>query len=323
MQKIFQLKMKNNNKNGAMILFLGGFILGVIITVVSAAVLYKSLQVFQNHPISIFASWERFKKHASSFWPKRFTQVVEDFLTPIDALNGKKFGKHGQLTFELYRGGTFIIDGKSHYAWQRSDSYRDAAFIRSTKALPKIYKVNMIVGDIDYSLEKILGLPQDPEYPEGPQNENGCYLLVITDEAPVGHHTNIWWHQHRKVVIDIDNNIWGHGMPNPIFMVYLDKDNKLMSYAGKKNEWQDEWKKAIEYDPHSWYKIEIEKTKDKYILTIYNDREKLLKRSEVPLKNIWHEDEYHPDYLIIGDPHENYYQGSMKIKSISLPVSFK
>ena len=244
-------------------------------------------------------------------------QVMEEFKKPLAAVSGQTFGRLDQLTFELFRNGTFEIDG-SGTARQKSASYRDSAFIRSTKQLPKTYKITIVAGEIDYNLNKIQSLKQDPEYPEGPQNENGCYLLAITDEKPTGHHTNIWWHQHRKLVIDVDNNTWGHGMPNPIFMVYFDRSNQLVSYDGDQDEWQRNWKKAVTYEPAQWYKIEIEKTGKEYILSIHNHKGSLLKRGTVAIKDVWHTDESHPEYFVVGDPHENYYQGSMSIRSIAV-----
>ncbi len=251
---------------------------------------------------------------------KKDVQAVEDFSKPIEVASGKSFGDYGQLTFELYRGGTFIIDKNPGFALQRSDNYRDVALIRSTNPLPKTYKVSAVVGDIDYDLSKIEGLRPDTEYAEGPMDENGCYLLAITDEAPTGHHTNDWWHQHRKVCIDVDNNVWGTGMPHPIFMVYFDKKNKLVSFSGKFGRWQGNWARAIMYEPHKWYKVEIKKTENEFILSVYDDKGSLLKTGTIELGNIWNEDGKHPDYLVIGDPHENYYQGSLKIKAISVPV---
>ena len=253
----------------------------------------------------------------------RYLQVEEDFSKPMMAKAPESFGKYKQLTFELHRAGTFLIDGKSGYAWQKSESYLDSAFIRSTHELPKTYKISVTVGDIGYDLENIRGLANDPNYPEGPKNENGCYLLAITDEMPAGHHTNIWWHQHRKVVIDVDNNVWGHGMPHPIFMVYFDRDNQLVSFDGDNDQWQPEWKNAVTYESNQWYSVEVEKTHDEFILRVYDRNGRLLKSASADLKNIWHEDGSHPDYFVVGDPHENYYQGSVKIRSISMPVKIQ
>ncbi|MFH0764085.1 MAG: glycoside hydrolase domain-containing protein [Candidatus Omnitrophota bacterium] len=247
-------------------------------------------------------------------------EVTEDFSQPIVAQDGKTFGEYGQFTFELFRNGTFVIDGKSGAAWQRSNRYSDVAIIRSTKPLPKTYKISAVVGEIDYDLSKVKFVENDPQYKEGPLNENGCYLLAITDEEPSGHYTNDWWHKHRKVCIDVDNNIWGHGMPHPVFMVYFDGQNNLIAFDGGQDIWQKEWRKAVTYEPAGWYRVEIEKTRNEFILRIYDKEEKLLKEGSVDLAKIWHEDGEHQDYLVIGDPHENYYQGSMKIKSISMPA---
>ncbi len=288
-----------------------GVVIGVFLTLVlTGLMVYKDRHPGMKERIkSAFTSWQG--------WGLSRRQVAEGFDRPIAAVAGESFGKAGQLTFELFRNGTFVIDGQSGYAWQKSDSYRDSGFIRSTRKLPKTYKISIVLGEIDYNLDKIQQLPQDPEYPEGPQNENGCYLIAITDEKPTGHHTNIWWHRHRKIVIDVDNNAWGHGMPNPIFMIYFDRSNDLVSYDGQADEWLKDWKKAVTYEPSRWYKVEVEKTKSHFILSVYDRRGKLLKQGRVPLKNVWHEDEFHSDYFVVGDPHENYYQGSMKIDSIT------
>ncbi len=302
-------------------LFIAGFLIGAFIAGAGGLLIIK---------VSGFSKVETaigiFKNLAQGIFVKNngtYKQVTLKFDEPISAASGKSFGKFNQLTFELFRAGTFVIDGTSGFAEQKSGSYRDSAFIRSTEPLPSTYKISVVVGEIDYPLENIEGLPQDPEYSEGPQNENGCYLLSITDEKPTDHHTNIWWHQHRKVVIDVDNNVWGHGMPNPVFMVFFNKENKLRSFDGNNEEWQNDWMSAIHYDSKEWYRIEIEKTRNKYILRVLTEQGKLLKSASVDLDKVWNADDFHEDYFVLGDPHENYYQGSMKIKSISMPVRVK
>ena len=94
-------------------------------------------------------------------------RFVERFSSPIIARNGSAFGPENKFTFSLDRNGTFIIDGKSGYAWEKSDSYRDSAIIRSTKPLPKTYKISVIIGDIDYGLDKIEGLQNDLIFRKG------------------------------------------------------------------------------------------------------------------------------------------------------------
>lgn len=304
--------MKSETKD-KIIFFLAGFALGIGLVAFSWNGLHKAIRRLKDVN---FTEMRRDMWLNMRQWTHKRRQIAEDFSKPIKAVSGKSFGKDHQLTFELYRNGTFLIDGKSGYAWQKSDSYRDSAFIRSTKALPETYKISVVLGNIDYGLENISGLPQDPEYTEGPRDENGCYLIAITDAPPIGHHTNTWWHQHRKVVVDVDNNVWGHGMPNPVFMVYFDRDNKLVSYNGEDNEWQKDWMKGVTYEPEKWYRVEIEKTKKQYILSVRSEAGQLLKNASINLEKVWNADAYHKDYFVIGDPHENYYQGSMKIKEI-------
>jgi hypothetical protein len=304
--------MEPQNKNNILV-FIKGFVIGSLITVTVAGLGYYA----KGHP-GLLGAIKRRVLALGDIQLSFAKQVTEDFPEQIIPVSGTSFGRLNQLTFELFRNGTFEIDGDSGYAWQKSRSYRDSAFIRSTEPLPKTYKITVVVGEIDYNLNKIEKLPKDPEYPEGPTNENGVYLISITDVKPDGHHTNIWWHQHRKLVIDVDNNVWGHGMPNPIFMVYFDRNNSLVSYDGANDVWQREWKKAVTYESKQWYTIEVEKTKKHFIMSISDDKGKVLKKSKVELKDVWHEDQYHPDYFVIGDPHENYYQGSMKIRSIAI-----
>jgi hypothetical protein len=302
---------KNQNNNIRTLVL--GFLIGAALTVALAgAALYAV-----THP-GLAGAFKRSVNALVHFRISFQKQVAEEFNKALPAVSGQSFGRLNQLTFELFRNGTFEIDGDSGYAWQKSRSYRDSAFIRSTEPLPKTYKITIVAGEIDYNLDKVQKLPQDKEYPEGPQNENGVYLLAITDEKPTGHHTNIWWHQHRKVVIDVDNNTWGHGMPNPIFMVYFNRSNTLMAYDGAIDDWQHEWKKAVTYEQTTWYTIEIEKTRTQYIMSISDHKGKLLKQGRVDLKDVWHADDHHPDYFVVGDPHENYYQGAMKIRSIAM-----
>jgi hypothetical protein len=131
-------------------------------------------------------------------------------------------------------------------------------------------------------------------------------LLTITDKIPNAPHTNVWWHQHRKLVIDVDNNIWGHGMPNPIFMVYFDKNNTLVSYDGKQIIWQSEWMSAVHYQANTFYRIELEKTLQEFIFRVFTENNQLLKEARIALSQIWHKDAQ--EYFAIGDLHENYYQ---------------
>jgi len=247
--------------------------------------------------------------------------ITETFDQQIIAQEDQSFGFKNQLTFELDRNGTFLIPGNG-IAEQTSESYLDSAIIRSTIELPDTYVIRVTIGNINYGLNNIEGIPNDPSYSEGPTNENGVYLLAIVDESPTLPHTNLWWHEHRKVSLDVDNNVWGEGMPNPLFMVYFDNNNELVCYDGETNSWDYvNWINSIHYEENAFYQVEIEKTTTNFILRVLTEDGQVLEEGAVPLSEVWHGQDSSPDYLVIGDPHENYYQGSVTIKDITMPVS--
>jgi len=262
--------------------------------------------------VALLAGWIFFDSHGTAVT----SEVV--FNQPFTPKSGIRFGPRDQFVFETFRGGTFESYPEQGFAHQKSESYRDSAWIRPAKSLPPMYHLTAVVGHIDYDLEPIQRLRQDPEYKEGPRDENGVYLLVVTDALPTGHHTNDWWQKHRKIAIYVNNNVWGSGMPNPIFMIYQDPKNEMVSFDGARNEWSGEWRKAWEYRREDWFRVEVIKTSAEYILRLSTEQGVLLKEARVPHAYVWHEDGRHPEYFVIGDPHENYYQGSLKIKSIRM-----
>jgi len=243
--------------------------------------------------------------------------LMTRFTAPLAAADGLAFGPEGWLTFELVRGGTFLIDGRSGVAWQRSDDYRDAALIRSTDPLPPTYTVRVEVGEIAYDLDRVRGLPHRMTGADSPGDENGCYLLVIADAPPTEHYANGWWHQHRKIVIDVDNNVWGRGMPRPIFMIYVNRDNHLVAWDGGAGTWTDQWVRGLQYQPHGWYTVQVTRTATRWLLRAVDATGAVRQEAAVPVEAVWHAAD-RPDYLVLGDPHDNYYEGSMQIRAISL-----
>ena len=142
-------------------------------------------------------------------------------------------GKDGWLTVELYgrdddrdgkpeSGGKFIAEnGKARLIIPRPT---DAATIRSTRALPRRYRVEVTVSGINFggltngSWEydgKINGYAKSsrspgPWYPEErPFSQNGVYFLCIADYPNPAPHNHVFMHHHRKVVMDTDNNNYG------------------------------------------------------------------------------------------------------------------
>jgi hypothetical protein len=250
-------------------------------------------------------------------------QVTEQFDSEVTVVNSATFGAFNQLKFSLDgTGAGFVIPGDG-VCQQTSPSYTDSGIIRSTGRLPKTYVISAIVGEIQYGLEKLDGVDDDPAYSEGPNNENGLYFLTVTDTVPAVPNINLWWHDHRKVVLDVDNNIWGWGMPNPVFMVYWDLTNTLNSY--QENEtWTTEWQNCYHYSTGSalYYRAQIERTPQHFIMSLFTEGGSLLISGAQLLSNVWHNDNsVYPEYMALGDPHENYYQGYAKFKSITVPVT--
>ena len=139
------------------------------------------------------------------------------------------YGKNGWLTVELYgrgdkketkpeSGGKFIsLNGKARLI---STQHTDAAIIRSTAALPRRYRVEVTVSNINFGGlrngswlydNKINGYSKETKS-NGPWltgtsvTDNGVYFLCITDYPNPAPHNNVFLHHHRKVVMDTDNN---------------------------------------------------------------------------------------------------------------------
>src|SRR5206468_830933 len=124
------------------------FLLGALAGSLIAASAGLTARWALNHPAEFKGKIKACLKWRSVLkfhWPASSNQIVEDFSQPLTAENRKSFGKNNQLTFELYREGTFTIDGKSGFAWEKSAHYGDVALIRSTKALPKNYRISAVV----------------------------------------------------------------------------------------------------------------------------------------------------------------------------------
>ena len=147
------------------------------------------------------------------------------------------YGKDGWLTFELYgrdedkdsnpeSGGKFMNEnGKAKIICQR---HTDAAIIRTSDELPEIYRLQVTVSNINFggdqdddgnwfengkfngydSLEENAGPWRQDGNGNGvpAYNENGIYFLGICDFHNPAPHNNVFWHHHRKLVMDTDNN---------------------------------------------------------------------------------------------------------------------
>jgi hypothetical protein len=141
------------------------------------------------------------------------------------------------------------------------------------------------------------------------------YFISITDEA--GQPTlNDWWHLHRKTTLDTDNNAWGNGGTHPVFFGYYDTANAGHYYHG--TSWATAWNSAMNYDNYGkWYTFQMEKTATSYIFSVYDAlTHSLLKQATIPKSSVLGSGS--PDYIAIGDPHTNYYNGSVRITNIQV-----
>ncbi len=132
------------------------------------------------------------------------------------------FGEAGWLTAESYTRNrctdpesllSIVTDpaqSKNKVLRLSSPEHSDATLIRSRDQLKGKYRISMKVGFPDFGNGKCLngyggGETATPRLDQSAINENGFYWLAIADTIPRPHN-NIWWHHHRKIVIDTDNH---------------------------------------------------------------------------------------------------------------------
>jgi len=242
--------------------------------------------------------------------------VIENFTTPMTLTDGMVFGAYGALTLETAGSPTLEIIDNS-YLLATSHVNSDGFIIRSTDPLPATYKVTVDMGDIHFDLAN----------PGSGGSENGLYLPTISAFAgsPT---TNDWWHENRKVHMDIDNNEWGSGGEHPVFFGYYDQSSVTADYF-EDGQWvfdkaddswgpiAEDWASAFNYDPAKWYTFEIEKTETTYSYRIFDAvTGELLQEASIPIDSVRGGD----DFFTIGDPHTNYYNGSVKIANLQIEL---
>ena len=262
-----------------------------------------------------------------SDWALRYQ---ENFDSAFTGTHDQQFGQDDWLVFQLIGGGAITVaDG---YAWLNAPEFWHAALIRSTHILPAEYKIRTKIGYINYDLTNYDSA--DFEHPDFNDHsghpENGMYFLTITDDTCVGGEcAELWWHYHRKMVIDVDNHVnWGDTTEtfHPVYMVYMAPEtnsggNLLRTWTG--DYWDTapwNWNVAYTYAYDVWYYAELEKRDGVLILRLYDGDKNLLEETTPVDLSLVHAMDDSTEFLYVGEPHTDDYEGDVRIDEITLLV---
>ncbi len=233
----------------------------------------------------------------------------------------------------------------NHVLRVASPKSTDGLVIRSTAKLPDRYRVCVRAGYASFGDGKsarngYAGNETSAPWGNDPSSsENGFYWLTILDATPRPHN-NIWIHHHRKVCIDSDNNtdawtnIWeGHSWvadgQHPIMMFGLDKDSddhgltgrSFLSWSNGALQPSGEIRAVDAYKDSTWYTACIERNPANFVLSISGDFKfggQQTYIATIPVKLVYAAEPGVPDFFMFGDPHNNYYRGSVYYDDIKL-----
>jgi len=239
-------------------------------------------------------------------------------------------------------------DPNNHVLKISSPKHTDGTVVRPTNALPKKYRVCLKVGFASFgdgkpgaaSLNGYAGGETDEPWSNGDATfENGFYWLTILDATPRPHN-NLWIHHHRKVTIDSDNNKeawtniwegkkWVADGQHPIMMFGVDKDGKdddstgrpFLSWSNGALQPSGTIRAVDAYKDNTWYSACIERNEDAFVLTTSGDFKwggQQTYVGTIPLSLVYQAEPGIPDFFMFGDPHNNYYRGSVYYDDIKL-----
>ena len=267
------------------------------------------------------------------------------------------FGKGGFLTLESYsrqkKDPKSLFDIVEDPAQQgnrvlriASPEHTDGTLLR-TDALGTRYQICARVGYMNFgSGSGSNGYDDDeqngPWLEGGATDENGFYFGAIYQSKPMPHN-NVFTHHQRILFIDSDNNtegwtsIWNpkgeafvKSGVHPIIMAAADGQGKerdeygppFIPYAA--GEWQESGTiRAVDaYKESTWYTVCLTRIDNRISMKISGDFKYGGKRTyEAILNNgnlIFHFND--PHYWFLGDPHINYYEGSLLVDDVTLRV---
>ena len=239
-------------------------------------------------------------------------------------------------------------DPNNHVLKISSPKHTDGTVVRPTNALPKKYRVCLKVGFASFgdgkpgsaSLNGYAGGETDEPWSNGDASlENGFYWLTILDATPRPHN-NLWIHHHRKVTIDSDNNKeawtniwegkkWIADGQHPIMMFGIDKDGNdddstgrpFLSWSNGALQPSGAVRAVDAYKDNTWYSACIERNEDAYVLSISGNFKwggQQTYVGTIPVRSVYAAGAGIPDFFMFGDPHNNYYRGSVYYDDIKL-----
>ena len=302
------------------------------------------------------------------------------------------FGASSWLTAESYTRSTsrafselasVVVDPAdptNHVLKIASPAHTDATVVRPSAPLPLKYRVSVRVGFADFGDGKPkpglngykAAATAEPWSSADATAQNGFYWLAILDSQPRPHN-NTWIHQHRKVVMDSDNNTppWmeiydGAGFKvsgeHPLMIIALDGAGQGTDLTGKpflsysNGAWQPSGAiRAVDsYLPGEWYRATIERNGDVFTFEVsgkfqYGGQQTYRASIDAAANCVFHYnrpgesargrciDETSPaslgpgypswpasggwaDWFQLGDPHNNYYEGSVLYDDLRLEV---
>ena len=239
-------------------------------------------------------------------------------------------------------------DPNNHVLKISSPKHTDGIVVRSAKQLPKKFRVCLKVGFASFGDGKAAGLngyaggETDEPWSNGDATlENGFYWITILDATPRPHN-NLWIHHHRKVTIDSDNNKeawtniwegkkWVADGQHPIMMFGIDKNGDdtdsngrpFLSWSNGALQPSGAIRAVDAYRDNTWYSACIERNEDAFVLTTSGNFKwggQQTYAGTIPLRSVYQADTGIPDFFMFGDPHNNYYRGSVYYDDIRLEV---
>ena len=287
-----------------------------------------------------------------------FHEREPDFSPPKGYRISVPFGPNGFLTLEVYSLKKKSIQQLARIVTDPSEpgnpvlrlaspEHTDGNIIRTTQPLGNRYRIWARIGYMQFGTgDGLNGCQGDEE--NGPWlhgdafEENGFYFGALYRSVPQPHN-NLWAHHERLLFIDSDNNTEGwtsiydpktgefrHNGRHPIVIGAIDnRDNEMdeegprfLSYSG--GSWQGHQTiRAVDaYKENTWYTVCLTRFDDQLTLTISGDFQyggrttyeiKIDNTNAIPYFN-------RPHYWLLGDPHINYYEGSLLVDDISLMV---